>query len=459
MIFPRVSSENRLNSLVISFTMKPNRISDTAGVNMQEKVAYNNSWALVVGINEYQHEKIPGLNFAENDAKALASVLRGLDFPRQNIELMLGSEQEVTRERILDVMESKLNPNMEEEDRFLFYFAGHGVSYKTSRQERGYILMKDSEIYGRWPNRSEPYLKKMPGKSLDMGILLERVKALPAKHKLLLMDSCFSGFMISSREGLPAGPSKNINKRLEQWLSEPVTQVLTAGRSGQQSFEKEGYGHGVFTRYLLKGLEGFADPRKDGIISFMDLAAYVRDRVAQELAVKQDPQWGTYDGEGQFFFVYKTGDGGKQDVYESPVVREGKSYKVALRVEDGTYVGAAGGGGGLLMAVSKNIKEWETFFMIEQAGGKVNLKAHNGQYVSAEGGGGGRLSAGNSFAGAFETFELIDLGNHKVALQTHDGHFVSSQRGEGRELVADRTVMRDPEVFFLVKLDSPVNDG
>lgn len=278
------------------------RLRINTPVKYQENVLYNNSFSLIVGINHYSHERIPDLKFAENDAKTVASVLPALGFPKTNIKLLLGEQTAVTREVIQEVLEKEFNPKMEEGDRFLFYFAGHGVSYKANKRSRGYMLMQDSEIVGKLPNRLNPALKKIPAKSLEMGQFLNFIESLPVKHKLLLLDACFSGFMRYERS-IPVGPA-DISKKLIQWTNEPATQVLTAGRSGQKVYEKEADQHGVFTRYLLKGLEGHADPRGDGIISFLDLAAYIRDRVAREIGVEQDPQFGTYEGEGHFFFLY-----------------------------------------------------------------------------------------------------------------------------------------------------------
>jgi hypothetical protein len=44
---------------------------------------YQNSWALVVGINAYKH--LPPLSYAGNDAAAIAAVLQNeLNFPPRN---------------------------------------------------------------------------------------------------------------------------------------------------------------------------------------------------------------------------------------------------------------------------------------------------------------------------------------------------------------------------------------
>jgi hypothetical protein len=271
-------------------------------VGQRENDLYTNSWALVIGINHYKHKSIPDLHFAENDAKAVASCLPALGFPGENIRLLVGEHNRVTREVILDILETEINPKMDEDDRFLFYFAGHGVTYEANKLRRGYILMQNSKIYGEMPGPANPYLTKIPAKSLEMRGFLDSVQSLPGKHKLLLIDSCFSGFMTHARE-ISERTVIDIDKKLGQWTMFPVTQVLTAGRAGQKSVEMEFYRHGVFTWYLLKGLQGNADFRGDGIISFLDLATYVRESVSREKDVVQDPQVGTF-GEGQFVFLY-----------------------------------------------------------------------------------------------------------------------------------------------------------
>jgi formylglycine-generating enzyme required for sulfatase activity/predicted MPP superfamily phosphohydrolase/energy-coupling factor transporter ATP-binding protein EcfA2 len=435
----------------------------SASIRPQENGLYTNSWALVIGINHYTHGSIPNLNFAENDAKTVASCLPALGFPEENIRLLLGEQSQITREIVLDILETEINPKMNEDDRFLFYFAGHGVTYEANKQMRGYILLQNSEIYGKMPDPAAPYLKKIPAKSLEMQGFLDTVQSLPGKHKLLLIDSCFSGFMTHARE-ISERAVIDINKKLGQWTMFPVTQVITAGRSGQKSIEKEFYQHGVFTWYLLKGLQGNADLRGDGVISFLDLANYIRDRVSQEKGVVQDPQVGTF-GEGQFIFLYEKeevkGAPPPQKVHESdiqgnsgtaPTKLEENTYKIALQAHNGQYVAAAGGGGGKLIAKSDQINEWEIFNVVELPEGKVNLQVHNGQYVRAKGGGGGELIANSSSPQEFETFEMTFLEDNKITFQAHNGHFVSV-RDEGEyELTANRRKPRAWEIFILTKL-------
>ena len=259
---------------------------------------YENSWALVIGVNRYRHAGIPALQFAENDAVSMAELLPSLGFPKENIRLLLASRGEVSRHQIQQVVERDLNECMSYDDRLLVHFAGHGVSSKVWEKMSGYLLMPDSEIAGAFPSPETPYLTKMPTDALEMKQFLNALDNLPAKHKLLLIDTCFSGFMANTR----SIEQVRINDaRVPLWAGQPATHVLTAGRAGQSAFEDPAYQHGVFTWFVLQGLLGNADPRGDGLITFHDLANYVRHRVAGQ-GRQQDPQ-SMSDHDGVFMFI------------------------------------------------------------------------------------------------------------------------------------------------------------
>src|SRR5439155_8578906 len=80
-----------------------------------------------------------------------------------------------------------------------------------------------------------------------------------------------------------------------------VVQVLTAGRKGERAVEEGG--HGLFTRRLLDGLRGLADPHGRGFITAGQLAAWIEPRVVRDSNGRMTPQYGKLDGEGDFVFV------------------------------------------------------------------------------------------------------------------------------------------------------------
>ncbi len=149
-------------------------------------------------------------------------------------------------------------------------------------------------------------MKRPPARALGMRTIMDKVESLLPRHKLIAVDACFSGYAARAKSIAPKA-TERVPLRLARWIREPVVQILTAGRAGQEATEKDAYGHGVFTWYLLKGLKGNADEAgggPDGLLSFDELAAYVRNRVSREPGVEQDPQ-AAQVGEGQFVFVLK----------------------------------------------------------------------------------------------------------------------------------------------------------
>lgn len=270
-------------------------------VQYNNHTLYTNSWALVVGINSYKQDRIKNLNYAEADAQAVAACLPALGFPEENIRVLVG--EDATREAIEKILEYKFNRKMKRNDRFLFYFSGHGVTYRMiAGDEQGYMLLHDSQLMGDWPTRDKPYLDRPPHLALEMQTFLRNARALPVKHKLLLIDSCFSGFAVVNR-CTEDTESSNLTQRLTTFTSKPVIQVLTAGSAGETAREVPDYKHGIFTRYLLRGLTG--SPRLwhgKPAISFLDLAAYVCNHVANDPYTEQTPQIHD-DGDGLFIFL------------------------------------------------------------------------------------------------------------------------------------------------------------
>ena len=55
--------------------------------------------------------------------------------------------------------------------------------------------------------------------------------------------------------------------------------VFAAAREDQEALEHEAFGHGVFTHFLLRGLEGQADANSDYLITAEELYAYVGTEV------------------------------------------------------------------------------------------------------------------------------------------------------------------------------------
>jgi TPR repeat protein len=129
-----------------------------------------------------------------------------------------------------------------------------------------------------------------------------------AKHVLMAIDACFSGYSL-----VRAQPPAHSDQRYWELLTKSrAIQVITAGTKEQPVLEEDG--HGVFTAKMIQGLQGHADQNRDGMIPLMELAGWMHKRVAQASDYKQDVQYGNLDGSGQFVFTLPT----KSLAYQNP---------------------------------------------------------------------------------------------------------------------------------------------
>ena len=210
---------------------------------------YANSWALVIGVNEYQKVS-PRLNYAVPDAKAVAAALPALGFPQKNTRLLL--DRDATKARIENVLFREFAA-MGADDRLFVFFAGHGETAPIKGGEEGYLLPVDAD----------PQALSITAIAMDdVKRIGQRVKA---KHVFFAVDACFSGFALTR----DVVPQRTTDEYLATVLREPVVQVLTAGRKGERAIEEGG--HGLFTRRLLDAFRGLADVEGRGILTAAQL--------------------------------------------------------------------------------------------------------------------------------------------------------------------------------------------
>jgi tetratricopeptide (TPR) repeat protein len=228
------------------------------------------SYALVIGVAKYPKLEANGqLEFSERDAELMYSILispEGGQFRAEHVHRLIGAK--ATLENIRYELEEWLPKVAKEDDRVVIYFAGHGFVHGG----RGYLAPVDIDP------------KNVAGTGYPMDSLGQVIGSkIKAKWKVLLTDSCHSGNIT------PAEDAAKLNSKL-QTLERSIFS-LTASRDREQSFESKewGGGHGIFTYYVSKGLEGAADEDRNGIVNADELAEYVRREVRAATGGRQNP--------------------------------------------------------------------------------------------------------------------------------------------------------------------------
>jgi formylglycine-generating enzyme required for sulfatase activity len=258
---------------------------------------YRTKWALLIGINKYPNLPVQyQLQYAENDVKELRKVLlEQYQFSKSNIMTLVNEQAtyQGIREKFAQLSDSnKIDSN----DCVLIYFSGHGQTVPKPRGgDMGFLIPYDAKV--DMNNVSSP--SAYYATCLGMDELKRLAGMIPAKHVIFLVDACYSGLAVANRGGL----NISLPSYLKKVASVPVQQLITAGGKNDVSSESQEWGHGAFTYKLLEALRtGVADENDDGVTTGLELAAYLKN-VVPNISPKQTPQYGYFDGEGEFLFL------------------------------------------------------------------------------------------------------------------------------------------------------------
>ncbi len=221
----------------------------------------------MIGIDQYR-EGIPALRTAVNDARRLGATLaseHGYDV----ISLLDG---EATQERITTLLTQELPARIGADDRVLFYFAGHGVARDGDDGPNGFLLPVNA-------------VRGDDTTFLHMPLVHDALLALPCRHMLVILDSCFSGaFRWSGVRDIEEEPSVVHQEKFERYVRDPAWQVLTSAAQDQKALDQLSAGalgsrpgdgaHSPFALALFDALNGAGDvvPQGgDGLITATEL--------------------------------------------------------------------------------------------------------------------------------------------------------------------------------------------
>lgn len=235
--------------------------------------------AFIIGIDNYQNG-VPPLKTAVNDAKKLVEVLRS----KHQYQTWICLDNVATLSNLNQFLEEKLPAQVTENDRLLFYFAGHGVALNGDDGPVGYLIPQDAKL-----NETKSYL--------PMAKLHSALSKLPCRHFLGILDCCFAGaFRWSSTRDLITSPEVIYQEHYDRFIRDAAWQIITSSASDQKALDNFNLdtergqvgNHSPFAAALLEALEGAADtypPAKngkqsgDGVITATELYLYLRDRV------------------------------------------------------------------------------------------------------------------------------------------------------------------------------------
>ncbi|GAX39609.1 WD-40 repeat-containing protein [Tolypothrix sp. NIES-4075] len=249
------------------------------------------SLAVVIGINEYGNG-IPALKTAVNDAEQIAATLTSKY--EYQVLLLLDSDANSDKfKSLLTALEQQKLPSsdnsqiqIQETDRVLFYFAGHGIALDaldSADGPTGFLVPQDA----RMDNDSS---------LLPMKRLHDALIKLPCRHILIILDCCFAGAFRWAGNRDAVRQNKVYRERYDRFISSCAQQVITSAgddekaadslyRFGQRNEDSK---NSPFAELLLKALCGEADFSKDGVITATEIYVYIHGELGKT-SVKQTP--------------------------------------------------------------------------------------------------------------------------------------------------------------------------
>jgi hypothetical protein len=241
-----------------------------------------NKYAVVVGISRYKHQGsgLHNLNYADRDAQDFLAFLEspaGGNFRKENIVALFN--EEATTVAVQTALRTFLTKPTEA-DTVILFFAGHGDADPNDNRNL-YLLTYDTDPDNMGGTAYPMY---------DLQEVFERT--IKARRVVTFADACHSFGISGERANLTMKKNNLINPYLARSTSANERAVMTSSDVSEESQENArwGGGHGVFTYFLLKGLQGAADSNHDGTVTAGELFNYVQSEVRKATANSQHPK-------------------------------------------------------------------------------------------------------------------------------------------------------------------------
>jgi len=266
------ATDNHMNVATESFYIERN--DETSQNTITENIdTPGKYYAFIIGIKDYTDPAFNDLEQPVDDARRLYKTLTTLyQFDSTNIVYL----ENPGKEEITDKLEYFYN-KLSKQDNLLIFYAGHG--YWDQKFKQGYWIPSDAKEYNR-------------GTWLSNSTLRDYIRAIPAKHELLITDACFAGAIFKSRDAF-TDASKAINQLYEL----PSRKAMTSGALNTVPDKS------VFLQYLIKRLED----NQQKYLSAEQLFSSFKLAVINNSPENQVPQYGevkeTGDEGGDFIFI------------------------------------------------------------------------------------------------------------------------------------------------------------
>jgi hypothetical protein len=232
--------------------------------------------AIIIGIEKYR--SVSTADFANRDASIFVDyATRALGIPTQNIRLLV--DEKAGAAEILLTFKNWLPTRVSKgkTDVYVFY-SGHGLPSEDG-----------SSLYFLPHEANRELLDRT---AITQKELVDALQRASPKTVTMFIDSCYSG-QTRTGEALLASARPIAVTAKQETNFPPNFTVISASAPDQISSSSPELQHGIFSYYLMRGMEGDADGNKDGKITAGEMQEYLSDKVSRQamsMSRKQDTQ-------------------------------------------------------------------------------------------------------------------------------------------------------------------------
>ena len=257
-------------------TLEPQRPDLGARVIQANAAGKGELHLMAIGVNQYRTATM-NLKYAARDAQAIADLFTSRGpalFSKLNIRTLVDAQ--ATREGILNAVADTAR-NAKPEDTLIVFAAGHGAMVG----QRYYFLPHDLE------RKAEMVADDIRAGGLPADELGEALAKVPARQRMLILDTCASGGALQlARGGVDPFSFRGAIERLGQ---DGSVFTIAASAAADEAQEIDALGHGLLTYCLLAGLNavdsgplaaaGLHGNRPDGLADVLEWFSYASGQV------------------------------------------------------------------------------------------------------------------------------------------------------------------------------------
>lgn len=285
-------------SLVVTGTDQASEVTEPISLNIDVEMDIpasasdrKDDFAVIFGVESYSGN-VPRVLYATRDATWFREyAIKTLGIPAANIYYRVNSDATKSEFDKAFGRNGWLDKRAKANSRVFFFFSGHGIPAQDKKSS--YILPFDGD-----PNYAD--LTAYPLESVYTGLA-----GLKSALNVVFLDACFTG-MNRENQALYA-TSRPVYISANKIEAPPRVNVFSAAAWDQMSTAWPDKQHGLFTYFLLKGMQGSADANADKKLSIQELHQYLSSAVpdqAGRLDKEQTPQLSSGQ-QDEVFLEYK----------------------------------------------------------------------------------------------------------------------------------------------------------